>query len=282
MIHIDIIEHCNFKCYFCAAKDLPESKFMDKDLFKRIIQEAAELGITEINMVPIRGEPFLHPHIYEMLDFAADYVKCIHLFTNATAINVKKLKTIRRSHLDLCISQYGYNSTEFVELTQTNERLYEIFHQRIQELTQNNIKHEIHVRTHDYDYDYDDHHARDIQPFDITRKCKYHHQPKIYVNGDITFCMFIESEVQGSKGVFYANLNTISLKDALHHPLRYKFYDSQTICSDFCQSYARNCHNAVDMSSLRSLLKAKESYLNAPAETDKAYDALYGEINDLR
>lgn len=281
MIHVDIIEHCNFKCWFCAAKDLPESKYMPVELFKRIIVEAAELGITEINMVPVRGEPFLHPHIYEMLDFAADYIKIIHLFTNATAINVSKLKSIRRSHLDLCVSQYGHTSAEFIDLTHTNDRMYKIFQQRLQDMTQNGIKYEIHIRTRDFDFDYDEHHARDIKPFDMSMKCKYHHQPKIYTNGDVTFCLFMESEATGSRGIFYANLHKVSLKEALEHPLRYKFYDSQTICNDFCQSYARDCHNKVDMSSLRLLLKAKENYSKSTTDTDEQYNTLYKEIDDL-
>jgi molybdenum cofactor biosynthesis enzyme MoaA len=45
MLAIEILEFCNFRCYFCKAKDITQPKFMSLDLFKRIIIEAKELGI---------------------------------------------------------------------------------------------------------------------------------------------------------------------------------------------------------------------------------------------
>lgn len=94
MIVVEILEYCNFKCYFCKAKDITEPKYMPLDLFKRIILEAKEMGITEIDLIPAKGEPFLHPDIYEMLDFLNTHMKHTIVFSNATAINVNKLKHV--------------------------------------------------------------------------------------------------------------------------------------------------------------------------------------------
>lgn len=282
MIHIDVIEHCNFRCYFCAAKDIETPRFMDVDLFKRLVREAAELGVDELNLVPMKGEPFLHPGIYEMLDYATKFMKMINIFSNATAINVDKLRNVNTSKVVLNISQYGNTPEEFCELTQVDRRMWDIFHTRLRELTTAGIKHTVFIRTKDYDFDYDDHRGSNVTKFDGSYKCKYHHQPRIYPNGDVSFCLFIESETQGAKTVLYDNITTSSVADVLTHPIRYKFYESQQICKDFCQSHNRDCLNRVNMSTVKLIHMAKQKYTNNQQEIDHQYANMYTDIVNAR
>lgn len=282
MIHIDVIEHCNFKCYFCAAKDITTPRFMDVDLFKRLVREASDMGVNELNMVPMKGEPFLHPNIYEMLDYASQFMKMVNIFSNATAIDVDKMRAVNMSKVVLNISQYGNTLDEFCELTQMAPRMWDIFHMRLRELSAAGIKHTIFIRTKDYDFDYDDHRGANVVEFDGSYKCKYHHQPRVYPNGDVAFCLFVESETSGAKSVMYGNIATASVADVLTHPIRYKFYESQQICKDFCQSHNRDCLNRVNMSTTKLIHISKQNYAINKQETDNKYADMYTDIVNAR
>lgn len=276
MLAIEIVEGCNFKCYFCKAREVEKNVYLDFELFKKIITEAKELGIDRIKLTPCRGEPFLHPHIYEMLEFANNNMKHIDMFTNATAINIDKLKKINLDHLSLCISKYGSNAEEFSKLTVTNSRMYNIFCRKLKELTEAGIRYEIHYRGTDYEFDFEEGPVLYNEEFNFKSKCQYHQQPKVLANGDISFCMFSREEMPNSKSIRYANLNNISLKEAVEHPLRYKFMDSQSICSKHCGSALRNCHNEVSIVSLKMLNASKKNY----QANQEAVDKLYREMED--
>lgn len=51
---------------------------MEVELFNRIVDEAVQLGITELVLTPPLGEAFLHPDIYDMLEYALPKMKKDH------------------------------------------------------------------------------------------------------------------------------------------------------------------------------------------------------------
>lgn len=276
MLAIEIIEGCNFKCYFCKAKDVDRTVFMDLDLFKRIILEAKEMGIDKLKLTPGRGEPFLHPDIYEMLDFVSLHMKEALLFTNATAINVSKLKQINMSKIILGVSQYGITPEKFNELTAMDEKLFDKFNRRIQEMRDAGIVFDMHRRDEGYVFDWAESPAPDAFNFNV--KCQYHQQPKIFYNGDITFCNFARENMPTSKSIFYMNLNTVSLREALESPLRWKFFDTQSICAKHCSSFDRSCYNEHTIVSLKLLNKAKKNYETSTTVVDQQYLEIENEI----
>lgn len=278
MLAIEIIEGCNFKCHFCTAKDLELTTHMDLDFFKRIVLEAKDLGITKLNLTPCKGEPFMHPNIYEILSFANEHMKESMLFTNATAINISKLKSVDLTNIVLCVSYYGSTITKFTELTGMKNNLFEIFHRKLTELNDAGIKYQIYRRDDNYEFDYDAGPAIVKDKFDSTSKCKYHQEPKVFVNGDVTFCIFAREESPNAKKIFYANLHSTSLREAMQNPLRYKFYDSQSICASVCSSYERNCYTGHSIVSLKLLNTSKKNYLNSKETTDKLYKEIENEV----
>jgi len=277
MLAIEIIEGCNFKCYFCKAKDLKSVTYMDLELFKKVVLEAKDLGITKLNLTPCKGEPFMHPNIYEILSFANEHMKESLVFTNATAINMDKLKELKLNNIKLNVSYYGETLDKFIELTGSSKSLFKIFHRKLKQLSSAGILHEVHRRDQGYIFDYDENHVNDKQ-LDKTVKCKYHQEPKVFVNGDISFCIFTREELPNSKKIFYANLNSSTLKDAMENPLRYKFYDSQSICSSKCSSYEQNCYVGHTLTSLKLLNISKKNYLNSKETTDKLYKEIENEV----
>jgi hypothetical protein len=274
VISIELIEGCNFKCYFCRAREVKENVYVDLALFKRIILEAEQLGITTVKLTPCRGEPFLHPHIYEILEFACAHMTRVHMFTNATAINVKKLKRIDRTGLELDVSFYGDTSETFIRLTETSSHLFDIFHRKLADLTANGIEYTIHRRDQEYFFDYEGGPDKETLPFDANAKCKYHQNPKIMANGDVTFCTLARDEMPDVSEIFFANMHNTSLREALEHPMRYKFFDSQSICENYCTSYDRPCRSKHSIVSLKLLAAAKQKYVANSESIDAAYTNL--------
>ena len=76
-LHLDIAitNVCNLECTFCARTVRVEegkwrkAKHMDMELFKKIIDEAAELGTYSINL-NLLNEPLTHPKLMEMIRYA--------------------------------------------------------------------------------------------------------------------------------------------------------------------------------------------------------------------
>jgi len=275
MICIDIIEKCNFECYFCMAKDITKPEYMSLDLFKSIILQAKEMGITKVDMIPSKGEPFLHPDIYEMLDFANTHMKYVVIFTNASAININKLKSINRNNILLCVSYYGSTLEKFKELTAMDKNLFDAVHKKLLELDNNNIEYKLEHRDYGWTFNYPG--SKSIKNLDPEIKCSFHSMPKITATGDVVFCKFIRDNICNTDLVAFANLNTTSLKDALENPIRYKFFDSQSICVKHCSSYNATCYKE-DIISFKILSNSKKQYLKNKDTIDTNYKIMENNI----
>lgn len=272
MISIEILDGCNFKCWFCRAKDLDDYLFMDIDVFKKAILEAKGLGIKTVDLIPSRGEPFMHPNIYEMLDFANQHMEEVLIFSNATPIKVEKLKTVNLSKTTLSISYYGETLDRFIELTCTDEKLYKIFHKRLKELSDAGIQYIIERRDKNYEFDIPDRPANNN--FDPKEKCRFHHLPKVLANGGVTFCKTAWS----ANGLTIGNIKERSLTDLLTDPIRYKFMDSQSICVKYCDSYNISCKTKVTFAGMKLMLESKARYNKDTDKVDLQYAELENEI----
>ena len=268
MIVIEIIELCNFRCYFCKAKDIKKAKYMPLDLFKRIVLEAKELGITEVDLIPAKGEPFLHPDIYEMLSFLNEHMKHTIVFTNATAINVHKLSNIRMNNIKLCVSYYGATPEKFKELTAMDKNLFDIVHRKLDEMTAAGIDHIVERRDYGYTFNYPG--SKVSEEFDSKIKCHFHSMPKIMADGDVVFCKFVKDNTPPNDKIAFANLYNTSLKDALTDPIRFKFFDSQSICVNHCSSFSRTCYKE-SIDGFKLLAASKKRYLANPDPVDEQY-----------
>lgn len=279
MLAIEIIEGCNFKCYFCQAKDVKTNAYMDLELFKRLILEAKDLGIDIIDMIPAKGEPFLHPDIYEMLDFANKHMKEVLIFSNGTAINVKRLKQIDMTHISLNISLYGKTVERFKELTCVSEKQFEIFNRRLDEMRAAGIKFEIGRR--DYGWKLRDWNTLNDYDFDPNVKCQYHSVPKVHPDGRVSFCKFVRCDLPTSETVMFNNVTNKSLKEVLEDPIRFKFMDDQSICVKHCGSYDCSCRVKQTLSSVKLLLSSKKNYQANKERVDLQYKEIEDEVHEI-
>ncbi|WP_149182570.1 radical SAM protein [Streptomyces sp. TRM49041] len=62
--------HCNLACDYCAVASSPKAaaRTLPADAFRALVDEAVEAGFTELYLTG--GEPFLHPDIVGLLDYA--------------------------------------------------------------------------------------------------------------------------------------------------------------------------------------------------------------------
>ena len=72
IVQIESTNLCNAKCVFCPRDEMHRRQgVMDLDLFKKIVDECAELGITHVR-VHNYGEPFLDKQLVEKVRYAKD------------------------------------------------------------------------------------------------------------------------------------------------------------------------------------------------------------------
>ena len=70
IVQIESTNLCNAKCVFCPRDEMHRRQgVMDLDLFKKIVDECAELGITHVR-VHNYGEPFLDKQLVEKVRYA--------------------------------------------------------------------------------------------------------------------------------------------------------------------------------------------------------------------
>lgn len=78
---------CNLACSYCGNKDmLRPKKYLDVELYRRLLDEMVELGVPRLTLHTI-GEPTLHPRIAEMVRMATERERCVTLSTNGTLLH---------------------------------------------------------------------------------------------------------------------------------------------------------------------------------------------------
>lgn len=110
-VDIEVTAACNLKCPMClfamertkGGASAVKSGFMSWELYKKIVDEAAAIGVSAIKLV-WRGEPLLHPDIVKMIQYAK---KCgildVIINTNAVCLNDELARDLISAGLDKII-----------------------------------------------------------------------------------------------------------------------------------------------------------------------------------
>jgi len=105
---------CNLRCVMCPNKDLEKEDkgFMDMDLFRKIIDEAAA-WVYDVHLLH-RGESLLHQEFFAMVEYATDKDVRTKLHTNGTLLDEEKSRQMIESGIDqLSFSFDGYDKETY-------------------------------------------------------------------------------------------------------------------------------------------------------------------------
>ena len=116
-VDIEISTQCNMHCPMCYRrtekfKSRIKSHFMEREVFERIIEECAKYKLFSIRL-SLRGEPFMHPHIFDFVKLAKRAgIKEVSSLTNGLALTPEKFERLVQLKFDwLTISFDGLDST---------------------------------------------------------------------------------------------------------------------------------------------------------------------------
>ncbi|WND39758.1 radical SAM protein [Streptomyces sp. BB1-1-1] len=81
--------HCNLACDYCAVASSPKAvaRTLPADTFRALVDEAVQAGFTELYLTG--GEPFLHPDIIGLLDYASAELPTV-VMTNAMLLRGRR------------------------------------------------------------------------------------------------------------------------------------------------------------------------------------------------
>jgi len=122
VIMIECTNKCNAQCIICPREKMTRKQgFMTFELFRKIIDEAADLKIRKIQLSNF-GEPLLDPYLPKKIKYAKDRGLEVYLVTNGSLLEAVMAKDLILSGLDrIRISVYG-----------ATKSTYEFIHQGLQ------------------------------------------------------------------------------------------------------------------------------------------------------
>src|ERR1700751_3524184 len=91
-LYVSIINSCNLRCQGCWVDVAAKQEIIQPAAFARLVREAMEMGNVFFGIVG--GEPFMHPHLLDML---AEHPDCyFQIFTNGHFITDDKARRMRQ------------------------------------------------------------------------------------------------------------------------------------------------------------------------------------------
>lgn len=114
---LEITQNCNLKCKHCYNFDRstspPDRKELSLEEIKETIFQMSELGVLSLNISG--GEPLLHPHLDEILEFCRPFHFHLRLKTNGVLLSEKRAREIRALGVkEVDISLYGKDEATYL------------------------------------------------------------------------------------------------------------------------------------------------------------------------
>lgn len=105
VVEIEVGRNCNRRCSYCPQSYKwfrgPEH-FIEKSLFKKLINQLKELNFTGRLSFHLYNEPLLNPQLEELIAYAKKYLlnTWFVLYTNGDLLNESKYKSLQKAGID--------------------------------------------------------------------------------------------------------------------------------------------------------------------------------------
>lgn len=114
-VHLEVNTDCNRACWYCSVSIFPKAQqLMDMALYKKVIDELAEINYRGRISPNLSSEPTLHPRLPELMTYArrAKNAKLV-LYTNGDFLDRRRFDILKEAGVDeLIITQHGKNAPE--------------------------------------------------------------------------------------------------------------------------------------------------------------------------
>jgi len=134
-LDIDVTSACNLRCPMCLRNSNAEKanplfrkpKHFDFDLYKRLIDESAQLGVYAVKLLWV-GEPLVYPRIVEMIQYAKDKgIEDVILTSNAVLLTEKMSRDLINAGLDKLYFSFDTPHKEAYEKIRVGAKFDEVF-----------------------------------------------------------------------------------------------------------------------------------------------------------
>jgi radical SAM family protein/iron-sulfur cluster protein len=121
IVQIESTNICNAKCVFCPRDEMHRRQgVMEMDLYKKIVDECAALGITHVR-VHNYGEPFLDRQLVEKVRYAKERgIKEVGMISNGSLITEEIARGMIEAGLDAINISVDASGKETFERTRVN------------------------------------------------------------------------------------------------------------------------------------------------------------------
>ena len=102
--YIELTNACNFGCHFCpstVSKRNPQN--MDFSLFRKIVDEISNDGITNTVAFYLLGEPLLYPRIYDAIGYAKEKDLKVEITSNGSLLRDGSVEELVKRDLDILV-----------------------------------------------------------------------------------------------------------------------------------------------------------------------------------
>ena len=116
-VDIELTRHCNINCKYCysaSGNKLDDELTLEE--IKQVITDAKELGARTVTLNG--GEPTIHPHFKEIVEYISSKGMLTQLFTNAIAITKESAQILVENKVYPCVSIESLNPSVHDYLTE--------------------------------------------------------------------------------------------------------------------------------------------------------------------
>ena len=259
MLGIELINKCNFKCYFCDSQYVESHRTLTNSEFFKITDQAKEIGIKYLDLTPIDGELFMDETFMEKLEYILpDFEVTFH--TNFSLCNpyiIDGLKIFQEKYdLEIVISDYYSDGLEaFKKLTNKGAQQFLMYQKNLAYAQQQGLELNIKYRGLDYGYTIDSSYT--VSDIKRTGICSLQYIPSIKMNGDMDYCLCGDGNLTNKGDLYLGNIYESSLETVYYSMKRKELFKEQS--KDIYNESCSNCDlfetNNIEMNSLKHYSK---------------------------